>query len=90
MDDGAGAYPPVAVTVARRKVRGFARFDLALFASQLGERVLKRLDEPIKVLWRHLDPGGRDGQAGGCLGRVLEAYERLAALDAGANAGELE
>lgn len=61
-----------------------------LLAAQLGQRVLQRLDEPLNVLWRHLNPGRGDGQASRCLGRVLEPDERLAAHDARADAGELE
>lgn len=61
-----------------------------LLAAQLGQCLLQRLDEPLNVLGRHLDPGRGDGQAGRCLGRVLEPDERLAALNARANAGELE
>lgn len=61
-----------------------------LLAAQLGQRVLQYLDQLPNVLWRHLNPRGRDGQASGCLGCVLETDERLAVLNASANAGELE
>lgn len=70
--------------------RAPGRAGLALLATQFAQRVLQRLDQPLYVLGRHLNPGGRDRQAGRCLGRVLESDERLAALDASANAGELE
>ena len=64
--------------------------SLALLAAQLGQRVLQYLDQLPNVLWRHLNPRGRDGQASGCLGCVLDPDESVAALDACSDAGELE
>lgn len=87
MGDDAGAFRPAMVTRARRKAGGFAGFGLALLAAQLGQLVLQRLDQPLNVLGRHLDSGSGDGQAGRCLGRVLQA---LPVRDARADAGELE
>lgn len=61
-----------------------------LLAPKLGQRVLKRLDQALRILRRHLDPVGRDMRAIRVFGRVLHADERLAVHDAGADAGELE
>lgn len=61
-----------------------------LLAPKLGQRVLKRLDQALHILGRHLNPVGRDTRALRVLGRVLQADERLAVHDAGADAGELE
>ena len=64
--------------------------SLALLAAQVGQRGLQHLDQLLNVLGWHLNPGRRNGQACGCFGCVLDTYERLAGLDASANAGELE
>ena len=61
-----------------------------LLAAQLGQGVLQRLDQPFHILGRHVDPGRGHRQARRCLGRVLEADERLAAHNARADAGELK
>lgn len=72
-------HPKVAA-VARR----------GLLAPKLCQRVLKRLDQALRILRRHLNPVGRDARTVRVLGSVLQADERLAVHDAGANAGELE
>lgn len=51
---------------------------------------MKRVDQALHILRRHLDPFGRDKRALRALGRVLQADESLAVHDAGADAGELE
>lgn len=61
-----------------------------LLAAQLGKRVLQRLDQPLHILRRHIDPSRGHRQTCRCLGRVLDADERLAAHNACADAGELK
>lgn len=61
-----------------------------LLLTQRGQRVLQRLDQSFHIPGRHIDPGRGHRQTCRCLGRVLEADERLSVHNARADAGELK